>query len=458
MKHPADRDPGQQNPSSESCSSSRRKFLKVTAAAAAFAAAGSPLDAMRRVASGSPVMSAANTRPGRIVLYRDPAMGGHTSVDKFRVEEVVHHAVQILTERGETANAFESLFPGIYASSKIAIKVNTIGPCWTRWEVVRGIVSGLSMMLGGTYDVSNVTIFDRDNIANAGYTASEFTFGGNTAFLATGNNAYQSGYWIHGKELSRYLLNADYVINVPVLKSHNDPQNQITVAEKNHYGSCRPSNLCGLTDAMLDLNADPNIKDKTTLVVTSAIYGTYNGGPNTPPMYWDTFPEQTPNMIFATTDPVTNEYWAKDIINAERGSHGWLDKPCPWIEDGSLPQWNLGISDPELMTVLRLDATNAEEPETIVGGTFLAANVPNPFRERTDLRFRLDRAGHAEMRIFDASGRVVRDLGGRELRQGYHTVPWDARDAHGRRVPAGVYFAVLATPRVKRTRRLIVAR
>lgn len=166
MKLPAGHDPDSRLTSSDPSSSSRRKFLKASAAAAAMAAVGTPFDAMRRVASASPRMGAANTMPGRIVLYHDPSMDGHTgTIDMLRVEEVVHHAVQILTERGDTARAFESLFPGIYTNSKIAIKVNTLGSCDTRWEVARGIVSGLSMMLGGTYDISNVTLFDRDAVA-----------------------------------------------------------------------------------------------------------------------------------------------------------------------------------------------------------------------------------------------------------------------------------------------------
>lgn len=228
---------------------------------------------------------------------------------------------------------------------------------------------------------------------------------------------------------------------------------------KNHYGSCSPSNLCGNIPGMLSLNADSNIKDKTALILTSAIWGTWTGGPSNPPQTWNTFTDGTPNMIFASTDPVTNDYWARDIMNAERLTHsGYSAKPCPWIEEASEPPYELGISAPAQMTVLRLDATDAEEPEARIGGTFLAPNVPNPFRDRTELHFRLESAGHASMRIVDATGRAVRDLGAREYAQGYHAIPWDGRDGQGRTVSAGVYFAELLSGRVRRTRRVILAR
>jgi hypothetical protein len=460
MKQPAGQDRPEHPCRPTDASPSRRKFLKVSAAAAAYAAIGPPFDAVRNVASGSQLHAAANHYPGRIVLYHDPAMNGHGTIDMLRTEEVVHHAVQILTQRADAGRAFKTLLPGVRTDSKVAIKVNNIGPTDTRWEIVRGIVSGLSLMPLGEdiYDVSNVTIFDRDdNLDYHGYLEANFTFNGNTVVFADGNHC-DSGYDpVQGRELSRFIFNADFVINVPALKSHNDPYNHLTLALKNHYGSCNPSNLCGDIPGMLTLNADPHIAGKTVLVVTSGLRGTYTGGPSGPPGYWLTFPEATPNTIFFTTDPVTNEYWARDMINAERGEHGWGDKVCPWIEQASNPSWNLGISDPDLMTVFRLDATDAEEPEALVGGTFLAANVPNPFRDQTSLRFRLERSGAASMRIYDASGRVVRDLGSREFAQGYHEIPWDGRDTNGRKLSAGVYFARLSAASLVRTRRIVLA-
>jgi hypothetical protein len=368
--------------------------------------------------------------------------------------------VQILTQQADTGLAFRSLLPGVHASSKIAIKVNCIGPTDTRWEVVRGIVSGLSLMHDGSdyYDVSNVTIFDRDdNLEGHGYTESEFTFNGKTVYLAPGNNGTSGYFPVTGYQLSSYIFNADFLINVPALKSHSDPYNHLTLAMKNNYGSVRPSHLCGNITGMLTLNSDTHIKDKTALVVTSGLRGTYTGGPGSIEGYWNIFPEHTPNTLFVTTDPVSNEYWCRDMINAERETHGWGDKTCPWIEQASQPPWNLGISDPAGMTVLRLDATEAEEPEALVGGTFLAANVPNPFRERTNLHFRLGQAGSASVKVYDASGRIVKDLGTRSYAQGYHEIPWDGRDNAGRRLPAGIYFAQLATAGLVRTRRIVIA-
>ncbi len=463
MEHSEGKNPDARLDRSTQARPTRREFLKLSAAAAATVAAGSSAEAMRIVTPRSRDGGngdSANRWPGRIVLYHDPEMEGHLSYNKDRIEEVVHHGIQILTERSDTGFAFQTLFPGLHGGSTIAIKVNCLGPTDTRWEVVRGIVSGLAQMLGGTYNVSQVTIYDRHDLHAHGYDESEFTFNGHYPLISHTNAAYGSGHYVwENHQLSQYLLDANYVINVPALKSHSDPYNQITVAMKCHYGSCYPSDLCGDIPGMLALDSDENVAGKTGLVVTCGLRGTYNGGPSQPAQLWNTFEEQTPNYLFLSTDPVTNDYWARDMINSERQTHGWSDKPCPWIEEAGGYPYNLGISNPDQMQVFRLDATGVEENGRITtGATFFAGSVPNPLRDSARLRFRLAKRGPAGVLIVDPSGRAIRNLGRGDYPEGYSQIVWDGRDGQGRKVPAGVYFVRLTAGTVVRTGRIVVAR
>ncbi|MBN2172102.1 MAG: DUF362 domain-containing protein, partial [Candidatus Krumholzibacteriota bacterium] len=304
----------------------RRTFLKLSALGG-LAAGGVGLPGLGALAAGR---DRGNSHEGRIVVAHDPTMDGHQStIDKDRVAQVLHGAVRMLAGMGDTGEAFESLFPDLTDASTFAVKVNCIGVTCTRWEVARAVVAGLALMRGGTYDVSQVTVYDQHNLGYYGYSAAEFAFGGHAAVISSTNNASGSGYYVTGShQLSRYLLECDYVIDVPVLKSHSDSSNQITAALKNHYGSCSPSSLCGNIPGMLELNADPHVKDKTCLVVTDALRATWTGGPGEAPQLWSTYTEQTPNTLLVTTDPVTNEYWARDMINAEREAHSMSPKPC----------------------------------------------------------------------------------------------------------------------------------
>jgi hypothetical protein len=424
----------------------RREFLKLSALGVVGAAASRVVaPGLAKGEPGRASMGKDNSMPGRIVRLHDPGMLGHeATINRDLVEEHVHLAVRTLTGIDDTALAFESLFRDLKATSSFALKVNCIGPTCTRWEVVRGVVSGLSQMLGGTYDVSQVTVYDPHYLPSYGYDAAEFTFNGHTAVLSNSNNASNSGYqpW-PGYHLSRYILNSDFVINVPALKSHTT-SNQITVAMKNHYGSCSPQSLCGNLPGMLALNACAEVKDKTALTVTDCLRGTYNGGPGESPQSWNTFAEATPNTILATTDPVTNEYWSRDIINAERTARGWSIKPCSWIETASGDPYFLGVSDPAAMTVINLDpylGVEEDRPGVAIGTTFLAANVPNPFSSSTTLHFRMGEAGPAALKVYDASGRLVRSLEQRHYSAGYHQTTWDGRDSNGAGVAPGVYFA-----------------
>jgi hypothetical protein len=446
-------------PASGSVRPSRRDFLKLTSLAAVAAAS--------RAAGATPLFDApasaprslrGNSLPGRIVLYHEAGMHGQGTIDLARVEAAVHHGVRLLTGIDDTAGAFESLFPGLTSTSAIAIKVNCIGPCDTRWETVRGIVAGLKLMLGGTYDISHACIYDNRYIGGShGYTNANFNFGGVYPQIASGPVCNTNYYPVSGHELSDYPFNCDYLINVPALKSHLEPH-EITLALKNHYGSCCPPDICGSggPPTMLALNADAHIRDKTALIVADALRGTYNGGPEVSPQSWLGYAETTPNTLFFSTDPITSDYWAREYINAERALHGWSPKPVTWIEDGAGSPYYLGICDPAAMDVVRFDPAGIPDGVHAAQlGIQLEPNVPNPFRDQTRLRLRLERPVRARVAIVDAAGRAVRDLGAHDLAAGTADLTWDGRDDLGRAAGAGVYLVRVETGAARVARRIL---
>lgn len=294
-----------------------------------------------------------NALPGRIILLHDDNLSQSGTIDYDRAEHDVAQGVKSLTGIEDTGEAFESLFSGITSSSKIAIKVNLISSTDTRWETARGVVSGLSKMLGETYDVSNVTLYDSYSMTSHGYTDDRFTFNGNTANLQSNKNCNSGIFPVTGRELSSWIVEADYVINMPVLKDHSS--NGLTLGLKNHYGSVKPSNMCGLFTDMLTLNADSQIKDKTCLILLDAIFGLWTGGPGGSPQQWLTFPEEnTPNSMLFGTDPVTIEYWGRYFINEERSERGFSTYSATYIEDAAEPPFSLGIANPGDMDKLNL--------------------------------------------------------------------------------------------------------
>ncbi|HVO76689.1 MAG TPA: C25 family cysteine peptidase [Candidatus Bathyarchaeia archaeon] len=101
--------------------------------------------------------------------------------------------------------------------------------------------------------------------------------------------------------------------------------------------------------------------------------------------------------------------------------------------------------------------TDAQTPP----GTYanlLSPAYPNPFNPRTTIPFGLAGHARAEMKIFDASGRLVRTLLHGTYEKGPHAVVWDGTDDRGRIVASGVYFCRLKAGAYTATTRLALIR
>jgi hypothetical protein len=82
----------------------------------------------------------------------------------------------------------------------------------------------------------------------------------------------------------------------------------------------------------------------------------------------------------------------------------------------------------------------------------------NPGRDGGALAVTLPRAGHLRLAVCDAQGRLVRRVHDGKLPGGVHGFRWDGRDANGRPVAGGVYFARLAFGGRERSRALVLLR
>lgn len=88
----------------------------------------------------------------------------------------------------------------------------------------------------------------------------------------------------------------------------------------------------------------------------------------------------------------------------------------------------------------------------------LAAPWPNPAGRHATLRYALPRAGHARLAVFDAAGRLVRELASGPHEPGERAATWDLLDGDGNAVGAGLYFARLEAGGMTKVRRVAVAR
>jgi hypothetical protein len=88
----------------------------------------------------------------------------------------------------------------------------------------------------------------------------------------------------------------------------------------------------------------------------------------------------------------------------------------------------------------------ADVPRPAASGLRLLPNQPNPFNPQTTVVFEIDAGPGTDvvLAVFDVGGRLVRTLVAEVLPAGQYRRPWDGRDAQGRAVAAGTYFARLS--------------
>jgi hypothetical protein len=88
----------------------------------------------------------------------------------------------------------------------------------------------------------------------------------------------------------------------------------------------------------------------------------------------------------------------------------------------------------------------------------LGQNRPNPFNPGTEIDFSLAKPGHVRVAVYDASGRLVRELMSAALPAGPHAVRWDGRDETGRDAASGVYWCRLEAGSARLSRHMVLLR
>ncbi len=105
---------------------------------------------------------------------------------------------------------------------------------------------------------------------------------------------------------------------------------------------------------------------------------------------------------------------------------------------------------PEAIT----DAETPRSPEA----AYLRQNFPNPFNPTTRIAYGLASPSNVSLRIYDASGRLVRALVDEQRAAGNYSELWDGRDSRGAAVASGIYFYRLTAGSFTQTRKMALLR
>ncbi|HOX37031.1 MAG TPA: DUF362 domain-containing protein [Candidatus Brocadiia bacterium] len=280
---------------------SRRRFMAQAAAAGAAVLAGGALIAAEPAPPSGPA----------VVIVRDASRKSIEGMkpDAVIVKKLVDRAVMNLAEKDNVAAAWGRF---VSKKDKVAIKFNGLCPnATTHPEVILAVADGI---LQAGVDPANVIIFDRQTKDVATVRLKENREGMEPRIYGTDGSygaACKTG--PIETQLSRILEEADVLVNVPFMKSH--VQAGVSGALKNHLGTVPNAAAFHVEDCayIADINALPQVKDKTRICILDAIYGLFDGGPDfNAKSRWDY------HGILASADPVALDTVMEDIIRARR--------------------------------------------------------------------------------------------------------------------------------------------
>jgi len=269
------------------------------------------------------------TSPSTVVRARYAEIWSGKQLNPKAIREMLDASITKLTGLKDAKAAWQALFA---PNEQIAIKVNAFSDSliWTHVPLVDAITQSL---IDAGIPSDNLLVYDygTSGLEVAGFKVSEKGPGIRCYGLGmdyTQDETLSEGLTV---PLTNILKKADAVINVPILKTHSLAG--ITFALKNHYGSVlTPSALHNVTRLLPALNALPNIKDKTRLVIGDILEAClmFTGSF----LYWQS--DYVGDSILMSFDPVAHDAVGMEIfkqLKADKGqssvaqqgmSEGWF--------------------------------------------------------------------------------------------------------------------------------------
>ncbi|MFP4400742.1 MAG: DUF362 domain-containing protein, partial [Candidatus Woesearchaeota archaeon] len=301
--------------------------------------------------------------PHRVISVRNPNAteyiggyyGSNSNINQTVVDAMFDEGMMQLTQTNNIYNAWKAILPDYQPGEKVAIKVNmnsgtssydstssnVDGLAQTMNPIIRGLkIRGIPEEDIWIYDAGrylpdrfrvlieydNIKIFDHygtasdDRIRNASFDSDD-----PYATVDFNGSDYPGTH-----KLTDVLINATYLINVPIMRSHGGAW--ITLSLKNHYGTIDglytgshsihdytyPSSgdYSSTANPIVDINNNPHIKNKTVLIVGDGLYGGWRDN-NDPVTTWNSFSGDSPNMLLFGVDPVAIDSVMFDWLKRE---------------------------------------------------------------------------------------------------------------------------------------------
>jgi len=272
-------------------------------------------------------------------------------VDQGAVNDMLARGLEELTGLGSAEEIWASLLPGYSSGKKIAVKVNfnNCRSCDDSDNVIDALVEPVNALIGsmvqGGVQAEDIWVYDASRYIPARFydrrlnqQARYIDAFGCADEVATFDHVHQSlkvsfthPDMVMDRWLTDFLYHASYLINMPILKRHST--HPVTLGFKNHFGSLdtlggagddnphpyinpRDDRYTSDFSPLVEINANPNIAQKTVLTVGDGLFGASSVGATPTP--WTTF-GGSPNSLLLSRDRVAIDCVMCDLLRAEWG-------------------------------------------------------------------------------------------------------------------------------------------
>ena len=407
------------------------------------------------------VVRSNNHRASSVVQCFDENATSGSTINESVVQVMMDESIKTLTGIPDVGDAWKAIFPSVTENSIIGIKVNCINRyVATHPEFVNCIVNGLTQMEFGdrNYRRNNIIVWDRTD-GELSY-AEYMLYDGNDpdTVRCFGTDHTGVGYDTScpldvpgGPSAPSRILSQmiDYLINVAVLKNHN--QAQVTLTMKNHYGSVSPvpshnnyvnPGIPSLNQQIRDVVTPHNIQK---IFIIDSLFGSILYGPGGSA-------DCNPKKVVMSLDTVACDYQGWHVINEERIAHSW--SPIQWpvyhIQTAEQSPYNLGTTDINLIEIN--NPTSIRESEKVEATDGLLQVVPNPFRKKSTVVMSLTHASFVYLDVINSSGRVESTIYKGRLSPGKHRISFTVN----KKLPTGIYFIRLYNQGKSRMSKVII--
>ena len=128
------------------------------------------------------------------------------------------------------------------------------------------------------------------------------------------------------------------------------------------------------------------------------------------------------------------------VVNAVAVNDSGVFAGGNFVNAGAKPSYHFGRYYVPVAGVEETEQAAAPQLSAVVLRT-----SPNPFTACTKISYRITRAGHVRLEIYNVAGQRVRQLAGQHREPGVYSVSWNGCDDAGRGTAAGAYICRLSS-------------